>query len=115
VDIEAEGMRHAGFARAVAVTDELMGRVRARAGSRPILAFSCAETAPYSQAFRDISAHHAIVYWDDVARAVDAAQARGEDVFAADGSHWNERGNEVAAQTLASHMRTEVSLTTRGQ
>lgn len=113
VDIEAEGMRHAGFARAVVVTDELMGKVRNRAGSRPIMAFSCAETEPYTQAFRNISAHHAIVYWDDVARVVQAAEAHGEDVFGADGSHWNERGHELAAQALAGHIRAEVPLTPR--
>ncbi len=107
VDIEAEGMRHAGFARAVAVTDDLMGRVRARAGSRPIMAFSCAEAEPYSQAFRDISAHHVIAYWDDVPQVVHAADMRGEDVYAADGGHWNERGHELAAQALAKHIRTE--------
>jgi len=107
VDIEAEGMRHAGFARAVAVTDELMGRVRARAGARPIMAFSCAEAEPYSQVFRDISAHHAIAYWDDVPQVVHAADMRGEDVYAADGGHWNERGHELAAQVLADHIRME--------
>ncbi len=113
VDIEAEGMRHAGFARAVAVTDDLMGRVRARVGSRPIMAFDCAEAEPYNQAFRDISAHHRIAYWDDVARSVQAADARGEDVFAADGSHWNERGHDLAAQALAKHLRADLPPTPR--
>ncbi len=113
VDIEAEGMRHAGFVRAVAVTDDLMGRVRARVGSRPIMAFDCAEAEPYNQAFRDISAHHRIAYWDDVARSVQAADARGEDVFAADGSHWNERGHDLAAQALAKHLRADLPPTPR--
>ena len=108
VDIEAEGMRHAGFARAVAVTDELMRRVRARAGTRPIMAFNCVEEEPYNQAFRDISAHHAIAYWGDVAQVVQDADTRGEDVFGADGSHWNERGHELAAQALAKHLRAEL-------
>ena len=111
VDIEAEGMRHPGFARAVAVTDELMSRVRARVGTRPIMAFNCTEAEPYSQAFRNISAHHGIAYWDDVALSVSAADARGEDVYAADGSHWNERGHQVAAQALANHLRAELPST----
>lgn len=113
VDIEAEGMRHAGFARAVAVTDELMGRVRARVGTRPIMAFDCTEAEPYSQAFRGISAHHAITYWDDVPQSVQAADARGEDVYCADGSHWSERGHELAAQALAKHIRAEFPLPPR--
>ncbi len=106
VDIEAEGMRHAGFARSVRTTDELMGLVRARVGTRPIVAFNCALAEPYNQAFREISAHHAMSYWEDVAPAVQAAADRGEDVYAADGGHWNERGHELVARALASHLRT---------
>ena len=113
VAIEAEGMRHAGFARAVGITDELMGQVRARVGMRPIMAFDCVQAEPYNQAFREISAHHAIIYWEDVATVVQAAADRGEDVYAADGGHWNERGHELAAQALAKHIRTELSLTPR--
>ena len=110
VDIEAEGMRHAGFARAVGVTDELMAQVRARVARRPIMAFNCVEKEPYSQALRDISAHHGITYWDDVAQAVQAAAERGEDVYASDGGHWNEHGHELAAKALAKHISTELSL-----
>ena len=111
VDIEAEGLRHPGFARSVRITDELMGRVRARVGTRPIMAFNCAQAEPYNQAFRDISTHHGITYWEDVAPVVQAAADRGEDVYAADGGHWNERGHELAARALADHIRTELTRT----
>jgi len=111
VDIEAEGLRHAGFARSVRTTDDLMGQVRTRVGPRPIMAFNCGQSEPYNQALRDISAHHGITYWDDVASAVQAAADRGEDVYAADGGHWNERGHELAARILATHIHAEPSLT----
>lgn len=111
VDIETAGMRHAGFARAVGVTDELMRQVRARVGTRPVMAFNCARAEPYNQAFRNISARHAITYWDDVAPVVQAAAERGEDVYASDGGHWNERGHDLAARALTRHIRTELSLT----
>lgn len=107
-DIEAQGMGHAGFLRAVGVTDELMGQVRARVGDRPIMAFNCVQAEPYDQAFRNISAHYGIVYWDDVALAIRAAADRGEDVYAADGGHWNERGHALAAAAIAKHFQTEV-------
>ena len=109
VDIEFEGMQHAGFLRTVGITDELMGRVRSKAGRRPIVAFNCVRAEPYDQAFREISAHHGIAYWDDVASVVVAAERRGEDVYVADGSHWNERGHALVAEAIAEHFRKEVS------
>ena len=115
VDIEAEGMRHPGFLRAVHVTDELMGRVRARAGGRPIMAFDCVHAEPYDQAFREISTHYAITYWDDIGAVVRDADQRGEDVYASDGGHWNERGHELVAQALATHIRAELSAHPRPQ
>ncbi|NGZ01524.1 MAG: hypothetical protein CV090_00545 [Nitrospira sp. WS238] len=107
-DIEAQGMRHAGFLRAVGITDELMGQVRARVGNRPIMAFNCVQAEPYDQAFRTISAHYGIVYWDDVARAVHTAAERGEDVYAEDGGHWNERGHALAAEAIAKNFQADL-------
>lgn len=78
VEIEAEGMGHAEFLRAVHVTDALMGRVRARAGGRSIMAFDCIREEPYDQAFREISAHYAITYWDDIGAVVREADQRGK-------------------------------------
>lgn len=113
VAIESEGMRHPGFLRAVGVTDELMGRVRKKVGNRSIMAFNCVRAEPYDQAFRDISARHGIAYWDDVASVVLEAHHRGEDVYAADGGHWNERGHQLAAEAIASHFRAEMRTGTR--
>ena len=53
---------------------------------------------------------HAITYWEDVAPVVQAAADRGEDVYAADGGHWNERGHELVAQRLATHLRATLPL-----
>ncbi len=39
-DIEAQGFGHLGFARSVRVTDDLMGHVRARLWTIPIVAFA---------------------------------------------------------------------------
>lgn len=72
------------------------------------MAFNCVQAEPYDQAFRNISAHYGIVYWDDVALAIRAAADRGEDVYAADGGHWNERGHALAAAAIAKHFQAEV-------
>lgn len=115
VAIESEGMRHPGFLRAVGVTDKLMARVRERVGKRPIMAFNCVRAEPYDEAFRDISARHAIAYWEDVASVVLEADRRGEDVYAADGGHWNERGHELAAEAIARHFRADMTVRGHGR
>ena len=73
------------------------------------MAFNCACAAPYDQASRDISAHHGIAYWDDVALAVHTAGDQGEDVYVEDGRHWNERGHQLAADAIARHFRKEMT------
>lgn len=72
------------------------------------MAFDCVHTEPYDQAFREISTHYAITYWDDIGAVVRDADQRGEDVYASDGGHWNERGHELVAQAIAAHLRTEL-------
>jgi hypothetical protein len=103
--IQAQGLKHPGFRRAVEVTDQLMGLVRARVGDTPIMAFNCDNTEPYDEAFAAISAHHHIEYWPDVAGVVQEALRRGEDVQTPD-DHWNEEGHKLVADALTKHMRT---------
>lgn len=109
--IEAQGLKHAGFRRAVEVTDQLMGLVRARAGDTPIVAFSCENAEPYDEAFAVISAHHRIQYWPDVAGVIQEALKKGKDVQTPD-DHWNELGHRLVADALAKHMRTRELIAT---
>ena len=104
VAIEAEGFQHAGFRRAVQVTDELMGSGRARVGDTPIAAFSCDNTEPYNEAFSAISDHYGIEYWKDLPEIIQQALSRGEDVQTPD-DHWNESGHRLVAGGIANHMR----------
>ncbi len=103
--IDKEGFSHQGFLRSVQLTDDLMGRVRTRVGNVPIMAFNCTTDQPYTEAFKRISAHHDIVFWDDVAEAVQVAQARGEDVIRPD-EHWNEKGHRIVGETIATHLKS---------
>ncbi len=112
--IEAEGSGHGGFRHAVEVTDELMGRVRARVGTTPIVAFSCANVAPYSDGLALISAHYGIEYWNDVPDMVRQALDRGDDVQASD-EHWNEQGHQLVASMLVKHMKARGAVVARHQ
>jgi hypothetical protein len=102
--IEKEGLNHQGFARAVAITDDLMGRVRSRVGSLPIVAFSCNTQEPYTDALKRISSHQGIIFLDDVAESVQVAKDRGDDVFVSDKAHLNELGNFLVGKTIAVHL-----------
>jgi hypothetical protein len=103
--IERQGVAHPGFARAVRVTDELMGCVRARVGPIPIYAFNCDAFEPYTTAWEDIARHHHILFWRDVGASVDQALKAGHDVLASSDGHWNEHGHALIAQNLAVHLQ----------
>lgn len=103
--IEREGFNHAEFVRAVEITDQLMGRVRARVGKTPIYAFNCTTDEPYTTAFETIARHYNIQFLRNVAAAVQDAVNRGEDVFASDGDHWNEYGHSLVAAALLQQIK----------
>jgi hypothetical protein len=110
--ITREGMAHPGFARSVQITDELMGRVRARVGGLPIYAFNCDTDEPYTTAFEMIARHHGIQYWKEVPESVQGAIVQGRDVLAADG-HCNDAGHAVIAETLGRHFKRLMPLLER--
>ena len=103
--IEREGVDHAGFARAIGVTDTLMGLVRARVGSIPMYAFNCDRYEPYTTAWEHIARRHNIPFWRDVGQSVDEAWKEGQDVLASSDGHWNEHGHALIAQKLAKHLQ----------
>jgi hypothetical protein len=103
-EIQKQGFNHTGFLRSIQVTDDLMRQVRSQVGGVPIVAFGCDTGQPYTDALREISSHHDIIFFDDVAWAVRKAGERGEDVRASDGGHWNERGHRIAGLVIADHL-----------
>jgi hypothetical protein len=113
-DIEAQGLRHAGFRRAVDVTDQLMSRVRARVGDTPIVAFNCDNIEPYNEAFAAISARHRIEYWSDVSGVIEEAVRKEQDVQTPD-DHWNELGHKLVAEVVSKHLRTRELMATHHQ
>jgi hypothetical protein len=108
-EIEKDGGHHPGFRRSIMRTHALMGLVRQRVGTVPIVAFNCKAVEPYNTVLKDISWEHGIVFLDEVAAAVDAAASRGEDVFHADGAHWSEEGHRVVGEALAKYLNVLIS------
>jgi hypothetical protein len=108
VSMERLGLEHPGFRRSADTTTRLMRNVVARAGGRPVVAFSCDATEPYTSALAMVSSASGVQFWPDVAKAVDAAEAAGRVVRATD-NHWNPLGHRIVAQALAPHVRAALS------
>lgn len=108
-EIGKSGRHHPDFKRAVDATSALMGMVRSRVGPLPIVAFNCKSVEPYNSALSDISREHGILFLDEIAKTLEAAAQRGEDVFHADGAHWSEEGHRVVGTALAKHLETRLA------
>ena len=93
------------FKDSVGTTDRIMGKVRAKCGTLPIVAFNIDTKAPYDAAFRDICARHDIRLLDAIPLRIQEAAAKGETVFAEDGAHWNAAGHRICGELLAGVLR----------
>jgi chemotaxis protein histidine kinase CheA len=99
-EIANGGESHPAFARAVRTTEELLRRIRARCGSRPVFAFQVDGYEPSLTTFRRLAGRNGIGFLDGVPEAVTASSSAGSNPWAADGGHWNELGHRIAARTL---------------
>ena len=72
-----------------------------RVGKTKVVAFFVGEQPPFYRAFKDIMEGVGIAVITEVPEALSAAQARGVQIRARDGGHWNEKGHEIAGVALA--------------
>lgn len=96
------------FLRAIRATDEIMEKVRYRAGSVPIVAFIVGYGSygpEYENGLAEISRHHDIILLNDVEAAVLSAERKGTAVRAADSAHWNEVGHQIVGRAIVAGLR----------
>ena len=72
-----------------------------RVGAAKVVAFCVREQPPFDDAFRNIMKNVGIAVITEVPEALRAAEAHGVQIRARDGSHWNEKGHEIAGVALA--------------
>ena len=104
-DIADPGRRPPAFRTAAAVTDQLVRRIRERAGAIPVVAFAADEVEPYSTELRRIFEANGVPLINEVPPAERREAAAGRSPYLADGTHWNEHGHRVAAAALAAAFR----------
>ena len=98
--IEQLDEHHHGFARAVRTTSELLAIGARRIAPAQIVAFNCDIAEPYNRHFQRLAKQVGMIFLDDVARAVQHSAEEGNDVYHADSTHWNEKGDAIAAGVL---------------
>jgi hypothetical protein len=108
---------HAAFLRSLSVTNEIMAKLSKLAGLVPIAAFIVGVGSPYGpeyvEGLREISRLHNIILLTDIDEAILGAEKKGAIVRAADGSHWNELGHDIAGRAIADSLRTSGLLNSR--
>ncbi len=107
-EIDRRGMGMARFQDAIAVTSDLLGLFKERAGQAAVMAFNVTEDEPYSSCFRKLTEQHGIVLIEGVFDALRIAEQRGITTRAADGAHWSEAGHAVAGKRIADALREQL-------
>lgn len=109
-DIEENGMNFSGFKKSVAVTGELMSRIRRRAADTPIVVFSVDALEPYYGQFRRISQYNGMFFIEGVAKLIQTAEANGLNIRTADRHHWNRNGHKMCGDILVEKMKENKGL-----
>ncbi len=102
-DIKSRGLGHRGFAEAIAITEELMARIRVAAGGASVVAFSADNGQPYAAAFKGICDRLGIPFIEGVSERISSAKQAGACVYEADGGHWSETGHALCAEVLINY------------
>jgi len=109
-EIRVHGKAHAGFAKSVEITGRLMTMIKARAAGAVVLAFAESNDQPYYDEFIAVLHSAGIKEIQGVPEALRKAAAEGLVVRAKDGSHWNETGHRIVAETLAGQLQEAIPL-----
>ena len=78
------------------ITDRLVSQIKQKVGKTPLYAFSVDD----ERHTMEISLRHKIKWIEGVNHAIVTAERNGEITKHSDGGHWNNHGNEIAAEVI---------------
>jgi len=108
--IPEQGLSYPLFAESVAVTDQLLGKIRTRVPpDTPIYAFATDHGPPYYQVFKRLSGEHGLHFIEGPSQALRQAESQGVTTRAADGEHWNDEGHRIVAHVLRDGLGSDLS------
>ncbi len=95
------GVSYPYFQESVQVTEQLIGKIRARIpATTPVYMFSSHSVWPYHAEIQRIAQNSGMIFIDGTAQAVTAAQKEGITTVAGDNAHWNNAGHQIVADVL---------------
>ncbi len=114
--IRQRGQAYEPYGESVSRTRDLLERAVDLAGARPVLVFNVAHRQPYAGDLEAVCAEAGAELIPGVGESVAKAEARGEQVRAADGAHWNAAGHALCTDVLRKplHERIKALTTSAG-
>ncbi len=103
--IGREGRGFPPFARALRTTEELLARLRARAGNVPLLLVPADAFSPFYDEWQALGARQGLPLLTSGLLALAEAERRGENVRLPDGVHWNAAGHALVGHALGEWLR----------
>lgn len=88
------------FRRSIKITKMIMRMVKARASKVPVYAFSVDDEPLYYNTFKEICDQCGLRFIDGLPQSIHAAEEKGFITRYADGDHWSELGNSIAAERI---------------
>ncbi|NQX87170.1 MAG: SGNH/GDSL hydrolase family protein [Halioglobus sp.] len=107
--IAEQGEAYPHFEESIAVTDELLAKIRARVPPTiPVYTFSTHHQKPYLKVFKALSEKNDIHFIEGTSQAVMVEESAGVTTRAADGAHWNNAGHRSVANVLRDYLKDKL-------
>ena len=103
--IERRGSDYKSFRKSIGVTDQIVKKLRERAGQTPIIAFTVDDRQPYLEQFRKIFSKYKIEFIERVPKAIRQAESQEAMVRIEDQAHWNKIGHRICAEVLTEKLQ----------
>ncbi len=105
-DIEKRDLESKQFQESVAITSELINKIKSRCGMIPLISFIVTDKEPYFTQFKAIFKNADIDFIEKIPQLIRGFEIKnGVDYKAKDKVHWDEKGNRICAEYLTAYLK----------